>query len=242
MNFNEIYYPESKFGGFTNLDGTVSFYTRVNALVQPELILLDYGCGRGAYAEDRIAYRKALRIFKHKCKRVIGVDVDENARNNPFVDDFYLIGNGKLPLTDYSVDICVCDWVLEHIEKPDFFFKEMQRIIRPGGYLCIRTSNRWSYISLVARIIKDKHHGYLLSKAQPARNEIDIFPKFFRCNSINQLKNAISRISRNFVVYGYEAEPAYLNFSQRIYSFGVYLHKLIPEPFHTTIIAFAQIC
>jgi SAM-dependent methyltransferase len=241
INFAERYYPESKFGGFTNLDGTVNFYSRVNALVQPEFVLLDYGCGRGEYADDQIAYRRALRIFKHRCRRVIGVDVDENARENPFLDDFYQIDNGKLPLADHSVDMCICDWVLEHIENPDLFFNEMRRIIRPGGYLCIRTTNRWSYISVVARIIKEKYHEQLLSKAQPARNEIDIFPKYFRCNSINKLKIAMAKISCRFVVYGYEAEPAYLNFSGLTYLIGVYLHKLTPEYFRTTIITFAKI-
>ncbi len=240
-NLKEIYYPESKFGGFTNVDGTIHFYTRINALVRPDFILLDYGCGRGGVADDQVAYRRGLRIFKNKCKRVIGMDVDENASSNPFIDEFYLLNNMKLSLPDDCVDLCICDWVLEHIEEPMPFFIEMRRIIKPGGYLCIRTSNRWSYVSLIARVVNEKHHGFLLSKAQPARNEMDVFPKYFRCNSIPQLKNAVGRISHQFIVYGYEGEPAYLNFSRLAYSLGVIFHKAIPESLRTTLITFAQI-
>ena len=47
----EIYYPESEFGGYTRVDGTVPFFTRVQALARPEMTVLDVGCGRGAVAD-----------------------------------------------------------------------------------------------------------------------------------------------------------------------------------------------
>ena len=241
MNFKQHYYPESRFGGFTDIDGTVIFYNHINALIEPDFTLLDFGCGRGEYVEDAVAYRKALRIFNNKCKRVIGADVDETARHNPYIDEFVFLENGGLPLPANSVDITICDWVLEHIEEPDQFFNEMQRIIKPGGYLCIRTSNRWSYVSVIAQIIHEKYHSKLLTIAQPGRNEMDVFPKYFRCNSITALKSALMMISDKFVVYGYEGEPAYLNFSRWAFLAGVIFHKWIPETFRTTLLAFAQL-
>lgn len=76
-------YPESKFGGFTDIDGTVVFNTRVQSLVTPDTVLLDIGCGRGAFREDPVAIRRHLRTFKGKVRTVIGLDVDEAAANNP---------------------------------------------------------------------------------------------------------------------------------------------------------------
>ena len=146
----------------------------------------------------------------------------------------------NLILPDHTIDLCICDWVLEHIKHPDVFFSEIQRVLKPSGYLCIRTSNRWSYVSLLTRIINEKHHGKLLSKAQPDRDEIDIFPKYFKCNSIQQLKNSLGKISHNNIVYGFEAEPAYLNFSQWAYLFGYYFHKFTPNYLRTTIMAFSE--
>jgi len=54
MNYQEIFYPESRFGGFTDIDGTMVFYSRVNALIEPSFHVLDLGCGRGAHVEDPI--------------------------------------------------------------------------------------------------------------------------------------------------------------------------------------------
>ena len=91
MNYKSIYYPESKFGGFTDVDGTMAFHIRTNSLITPSSVVLDVGCGRGAYAEDTVSIRRDLRIFKNKCKKVIGIDLDRSAAENPFLDEFHLM-------------------------------------------------------------------------------------------------------------------------------------------------------
>ena len=55
MNYLNIHYPESLFGGFTDVDGTITFFTRVNALIDSSSVVLDVGCGRGVYGEDTVA-------------------------------------------------------------------------------------------------------------------------------------------------------------------------------------------
>ncbi|MBE0698497.1 MAG: SAM-dependent methyltransferase, partial [Anaerolineaceae bacterium] len=70
----ERFYPESKFGGFTRIDGTIAFYTRVQALIDTDCVVIDFGCGRGAYADDPVSHRRSLRIFQGKARRVIGLD------------------------------------------------------------------------------------------------------------------------------------------------------------------------
>ncbi|HEX9617275.1 MAG TPA: hypothetical protein VGA03_07640, partial [Anaerolineales bacterium] len=98
MNFKSLYYPESRFGGFSNVDGTVAFYNRVNALVQPSSVVVDVGCGRGAYVEDPVPYRLQLRILKGKCQKVIGIDVDPKGKENPYIDEFRLIEGSRWPV------------------------------------------------------------------------------------------------------------------------------------------------
>lgn len=47
---NEImatWFPEIRAGGFTSLDGTIEFYTRVNALLTADMTVLDFGEGAG---------------------------------------------------------------------------------------------------------------------------------------------------------------------------------------------------
>ena len=241
MNIKERFYPESRFGGFTDLDGTVVFFSRVNALLDPQSVVLDVGCGRGEYHEDPISFRKNLRILKGKARRVIGIDVDPNAKENPGLDEFHLIAGSTWPLANDSIDLLVCDNVLEHIPEPEPFFKEVRRVLKNGGNLCIRTPNRWSYISLAARLIPNKYHAKVTSVVQDDRKEEDVFPTVYRCNSIPKLKAILRANGFDSVVYGYEAEPSYLSFSRIAYAFGVLHQRFAPGFIRPAIFAFGRL-
>src|SRR5512139_2576845 len=107
MNFKQIYYPETKLGGFSNVDGTIAFYNRVNALLTPASLVVDIGCGRGAYGEDPVPFRRQLRILKGKCQRIIGIDLSQAGHENPFIDEFRLIEKENWPVEDRSIDLCL---------------------------------------------------------------------------------------------------------------------------------------
>jgi len=169
MSYQEIFYPESRFGGFTDVDGTVAFYTRVNAILKPSFTLLDVGCGRGAYADDPFALRRNLRIFKGKVEKVVGLDVDEAARDNEFLDEFHLLTGDVWPIEDDGIDLIVCDNVLEHVETPDAFFSQCRRVLRNGGYLCIRTPNVWGYPAIFSRLIPNRYHARVTRVVQKDR-------------------------------------------------------------------------
>ncbi len=57
-SLKERFYPESRFGGYTDLDGTVLFRTRVNSLLHPDAVVVEIGCGRGQHAEDPIGLHR----------------------------------------------------------------------------------------------------------------------------------------------------------------------------------------
>jgi len=236
-----LYYPESRFGGFTGVDGTIAFYIRVQSLVEPSSVVLDVGCGRGACADDPVRVRREVRVFKGKCSRVIGIDVDPRAGANPFVDEFRLIEDGHWPVADASVDVCVCDSVLEHIGDPEQFFAECGRVIKPGGYLCIRTTNALNYVALFARLIPNRFHNRVLRKAMSGhRKEEDEFPTVYRCNTKRHIRRMLDRHGFEHCVYGYEAEPYHLSFSRLSYLCGVIHQRLAPSFFSGMIFAFAR--
>jgi SAM-dependent methyltransferase len=241
MGFLETFYPEARFGGFSKVDGTIAFFSRVNALLDKEATALDVGCGRGEYADDSVAFRRNLRILKGKCRRVVGIDVDPGAGVNPYLDSFELIQGDTWPIADESIDICVCDHVLEHVKDVSRFFSECGRVLKSGGYLCIRTPNANSYVAVAARLISNEHHARVLSKVQERRRPEDIFPTLYRCNTRRKLVRAL--IAQGFeqcVVCTHEAEPSYLNFSKMFYWLGVMHQRFSPSGLKPVLFAFAR--
>jgi SAM-dependent methyltransferase len=240
VDYKHIFYPESRFGGFSNVDGTLAFYHRVNSLVKQDTTVIDVGCGRGAYQDDPVPYRKQVRILKGKCIAVIGIDVDPHAQDNPYLDEFRMINDDFWPVEDESADLCLADNVLEHIENPKRFFSECNRILKPGGYLCIRTPNLLSYVGLVARLVPNRQHVAVLHKAKDRVVTQDVFPTYYRCNTIPGLMKTMTHSGFDACVYGYEAEPAYLSFSKLSYAVGVFLGRYTPNLFRVGIHAFGQ--
>lgn len=241
MDYKPQFYPESRFGGFSDIDGTVAFYTRINSLVDSSSVVLDVGCGRGECDDDPILLRKNLRILKGKVGRVIGIDVDQNARNNPFLDEFQLIQGDTWPVASDSVDLVILDYVLEHIPDPDRLFLQVRRVLKNGGYLCIRTSNRWSYFAIAATLIPNKYHSKVTAVVQNGRKDEDVFPTLYKCNSVGKLRSTLRKNGFDCAVYGYDAGPAYLSFSKIAYFFGVMHQRLAPGFIRPAIFAFGKI-
>jgi SAM-dependent methyltransferase len=241
-NYAARYYPESRFGGFTDVDGTIVFYTRVHSLLEPSFVVLDVGCGRGAYGADPVRVRRELCIFKGKCRCVIGIDPDEQAGGgNPFLDEFRLLQGDRWPVEDGSVELCLCDSVLEHVREPETFFGECRRVIKPGGYLCLRTPNALNYISIFSRLIPNRLHAVVLDKVLYAkREEEDIFPTLYRCNTVRRIRRMLEKYGFDHCVYGYEAEPYHLSFARLAYLGGVMHQRLAPKSLKSTIFTFAR--
>jgi len=239
MRHTQEFYPESRFGGYTDIDGTVAFYTRVSALLQPESSVVDFGCGRGAYGQDPVEVRRRLRVLRGRVHRVIGLDVDGAGADNPHLDEFCRLQGSRWPLPDSSVDLVLADNVLEHLPDPQNFFTEARRVLKSGGNLCVRTPNAWSYIALLSRLIPNRDHAVVLAKVKERSQADDVFPTLYRCNSLPAVRRMMRANSFEGVAYGYEAEPSYLDFSRLAYALGVLHQKFAPGWLRPSIFAFA---
>lgn len=240
MDYKNCFYPESRFGGFTDIDGSIAFYQRVRALAYGLKTIVDIGCGRGVGAEDPVPLKREIRNLKTLGANVVGIDVDPNARANPLLSEFRLITSREWPVDSRFADLVICDNVIEHIEDPASFFLEIERITKPGAFICIRTPNVWSYVAIISRMIPNRYHGRVLSYAQDDRHEADVFPTVYRCNSKRLLQSELSKIRFDCVVYGYEAEPSYLSFSRIAYAIGFIHQKIAPSAIRPALFAFGQ--
>jgi SAM-dependent methyltransferase len=237
----ELFYPESSFGGFSDVDGTVAFYQRIKALVDRETAVLDFGCGRGAYAEESVPLRRELRSFKGQVQRVIGLDVDREAAGNPFIDEFHLLDGETWPLSESTIDLIICDNVIEHLEQPEVFFSESRRVLKNGGFLCIRTPNLWGYVALFSRLVPNRSHSQVLVKVKERTNLKDVFPTHYRCNTIPKLRKQLKECGFSGIVYGYGPEPAYLSFSRIAYFLGVLYQRYAPRSLQPVIFSFSRL-
>jgi SAM-dependent methyltransferase len=241
LDLLERFYPEVGFGGYTDVDGTIAFYLRVGALLRSNSVLLDVGSGRGRAAEDTVPVRRELRTFRGKCAKVIGIDVDPAGAENPLLDEFHLIDGERWPLSNDSVDISVCDSVVEHVEPLDAFFAELRRVTKLGGFVCIRTPNVLSYFGLASILIPNALHARTLKRTRGAEvEEQDVFPTVYRCNTRRKLRQMLRKYGFDPLVYGYESEPSYLSFSRLTYYLGVLHQRFAPDRLKVCLFAFAQ--
>jgi SAM-dependent methyltransferase len=240
--YEEDFYPEVHFGGFTRFDGTIEFYTRVNALLHPDSVVLDFGCGRGQHSEDPVNARRQLQCLKGRVARVIGLDVDPVGQNNPTIDEFRLLIPGQpWPVEDRSVNLILGDCVIEHLPDPRVLFREAQRVLMPNGFLCMKTTNLLSYVGLAAKLVPNRWHAPVLSRVQTDRKPQDVFPTLYRCNTIHALRREMKAHNFRAAVYGHDAGPGYLAFSRIAYAAGAIHQRIAPPAIRPMILAFGQL-
>lgn len=214
-------YPEMAAGGFSHVDGTVQFYARINALLAPGHTVVDLGAGRGAFLEDPVVYRRELRRLRGKVSRVVGLDVDPAVLRNPALDEAHVLAAGGLfPLPDDSVDILISDFTFEHIEDPQHVASEIGRVLRPGGWICARTPNKWGYIGVGARTVPNRLHNAALRRLQPAKQERDTFPTRYRMNTLPALRRLFPAGHYEHHSYVADSEPAYAGASTAAWRFA----------------------
>jgi SAM-dependent methyltransferase len=102
-------------------------------------VVVDLGCGTGRFSKMLAAEFGA---------RVIGLDpsekmIDQARRKlatSPVV--FGRASAHELPLPDGCVDLVFMSQIYHHLPDPAAVARECQRVLRVGGYVCIRTGTR----------------------------------------------------------------------------------------------------
>lgn len=236
------WFPESGAGGFTSLDGTLEFYSRINALLSPAMVVLDFGAGRGAALTDgTIAFKKNLMSLRGKVMKVIACDVDDSVLENPGADEAVVIQPDlALPFEDQTFDMILCDFVFEHIADPELVSRELKRVLKPRGWLCARTPNKYCLISVATRLIRNSMHSRVLSVVQPERRSFDVFPTKFRLNTRRDIQRWFRPEVFDDFTYRYEAEPSYFFNSSLIFALMLFINWLSPPVMKSGLFIFLR--
>lgn len=236
-------YPEASVGGYTRRDGFVDFYTRVNALLGPDSEVLDFGAGRGQWAQDPMpATHTFLRSFHERVRRVVGIDVDAAVISNPTLEDARVVPAGSpIPYADATFDLVLADYVLEHVTEADApqVADEVMRVLKPGGWFCARTPNKWGLIGVGARTVPNDLHTRVLTRLQPGRKAEDVFPVEYHMNTPRDLRRLFPA-PQELVVYGHNSEPTYMGNSVPAWRAAQLLDRITPPRLASTLMVFVR--
>jgi SAM-dependent methyltransferase len=193
------------------------FEQHVNRFLQPDHTLLDAGCGRTA---------PVLAGYRGKAQRLIGIDVVDFTLSIPGVELYkrHLTNTG---LPDSSVDIIMARSVVEHIVDPIAVYREFARVLRPGGQFVFLTANLWDYASLIAAVVPNRFHPWIVAHTE-GRMEEDVFPVAYKSNTRRSIRRAANAAGLGVQEFMYLGQyPSYFMFNGALFFIAAWYEKLI---------------
>jgi len=193
------------------------FRERILANIKPDAVVLDLGAGAGIVAQMN---------FKGLAKKVCGVDLDPRVVENLMLDEGRVSDAGEIPYGDALFDVVFSDNVFEHLDEPLAVYKEVARVLKPGGVFLFKTPNKWHYMPTIARMTPHGFHQFV--NRLRGRAEVDTFPTRYRTNT----KGDVQRLAAaaGFTVESVErieGRPEYLRMTWPTYLVGFLYERIV---------------
>jgi 2-polyprenyl-3-methyl-5-hydroxy-6-metoxy-1,4-benzoquinol methylase len=114
--------------------------------------LVDVGCGAGDLSSATAG----------RFARYIGIDAVRYDTLPAPVEFFAAdLDRDPLPLADGAADVTAAVEVVEHLENPRAFMRELVRVTRPLGWVVMTTPNQLSALSLLTLAVKGHFSAFL---------------------------------------------------------------------------------
>lgn len=181
--------------------------------------VLDVGAGRGRDPEMN---------FRGVAAKVTGVDLDPCVMDNPYLDHAVVQerSTDEFPFPDASFDVVMTSNVLEHVDAPELLFREVWRVLRPGGHFISKTPNRGHYVALIASVTPHVFHEWV--NVRRGRNSVDTYPTHYRANSRAEISRLAARAPFDVVsLMTWEGPPNYLRLVPPIYPLGILYERVV---------------
>jgi SAM-dependent methyltransferase len=179
--------------------------------------VLDLGAGAGLLPEMN---------FKGVSRSVCGVDLDPRVGANRNIDAVCVADAEALPFADQVFDIVFSNNVLEHLSRPERVFREVGRVLRPGGRFLIKTPNRSHYVPLIAMVTPQRFHVWF--NRLRGRAGDDTFPTRYRANAPRDIERLAA--GSGFLVERLsliEGRPEYCRIAVPLYLAGAAYERLV---------------
>lgn len=194
--FDRYYYSLPEF-----VDGTTRFHQLLAAQIKRGSEILEIGSGP---TNETTNYLSTLG-------RVIGADTSREVEANSALMEAHIFDGLHLPFPAESFDVCVSNWVVEHVGNPSAHFREVSRILKDGGTYCFRTPNRWHYFVIGSQLLPFSVHLRIANKLRGLSEvEHDPYLTYYRANTSARIRRLSCESSLEpLVLFGIEAEPSY---------------------------------
>lgn len=199
-----------------NWDDTL-FRERILAHITQAASVLDLGAGAGILPQMN---------FRGLAREVCGVDLDPRVTQNPMLDEGRLADANSIPYEDERFDLVFSDNVLEHLDQPLLVFKEVARVLKPGGVYLVKTPNKWHYVPTIARLTPHAFHAYIAGLR--GRSGDDTFPTRYKANCRADVQKLAEQsgltVERIELI---EGRPEYLRLSWPTYLAGAAYERAV---------------
>ena len=159
--------------------------------------------------------------------RVVGLDLVDRGDNRIAFAKSQL---EQIPIRTGTIDLVISRSVMEHLHDPLTVWKEVHRVLKPGGRFVFLTPNLFDYVSLVAKVVPNHLHPAIIRFAE-GREEQDVFPTVYRSNSARAIRRlgAAAGFEQPSVQY-LTQYPSALCFSRVAFLAGVGFERLVRLP------------
>ena len=153
--------------------------------VNPSVDWIEMGCGHSVLPSWR--QMEEQQLIKN-CRAIFGIDYDWLSLKAHRTISRKLRGDiTRLPFRDQSCDLVTANMVVEHLDNPDFQFREIHRILRPKGIFLFHTPNAYGYGVLLSRLVPEALKGKLIHLVE-GREEHDIFETHYAANTEKSIR------------------------------------------------------
>jgi ubiquinone/menaquinone biosynthesis C-methylase UbiE len=166
---------------------------------------LDLGCGHQILPSWRESEEKKL---VQRAGHIVGFDADSaSLGKHRTIRDIVCGDIGALPFPDNTFDLATANMVVEHLERPRVEFREILRVLKPGGVFLFHTPNAYGYSTLLARMIPEFLKAPLVRLLQ-ARSSEDLFKTYYRANGESRIREVASELGFEVVQIRFIASAA----------------------------------
>ncbi len=144
-----------------------------------------------------------------------------------------------IPLPTNQFDVVTATWLLEHLPDPKAVFREVSRVLKPGGSFIFLTPNARHPLLIAnqASRLLPRLQQFFVPRLYD-RAEADTFPVQYRANTASALQALCEQTGLQLTLH-FVADPTYTAFNDMLFHTSALVEKIIPASFKIHLVGVA---